>query len=444
MAAAEINFDGLVGNTHNYAGLAYGNVASTQNQQSQSQPKAAALQGLKKMQSLMKLGLRQGVLPPQERPHLPSLRAKGFQGTDEAILSQVLKTQPQLLAQCSSAASMWTANAATMSPSVDTMDGKVHLTPANLITNFHRRIETPVTARILKAVFPPGKYFVHHPPLSTESHLGDEGAANHGRMARDHKSSGLEIFVYGKNWADHHAPTPQRYPARQSLEASQIIAQSHQVRDSIFVQQNPAAIDLGVFHNDVIAVCNQNLLFYHEEAFLDADRLVKKIREFLEGAEILHCVPSSALALKDAVQSYLFNSQLLTLPNGKQALISPLECQENPRVAAYLSQSIGKGMGIDEVHFMDVRQSMRNGGGPACLRFRAALQDPEIQAVNAHCLMDDTKIKTLSRWVEKFYRESLTPEDLADPQLLRENRESLDELTQILKLGSVYDFQRSS
>ena len=74
----ETNFDGLVGPTHSYAGLSYGNVASARNQGAAGNPRKAALQGLAKMEAVAALGLVQGVLPPHERPHVPTLRALGF------------------------------------------------------------------------------------------------------------------------------------------------------------------------------------------------------------------------------------------------------------------------------------------------------------------------------------------------------------------------------
>ena len=139
--AREANFDGLVGPTHNYAGLSWGNVASKSNVSAVSNPKEAALQGLAKMKQLADRGYVQGVLPPHERPHLPTLRALGFSGNDADVLAQVLKKSPDLLAAVSSAAAMWTANAATVSPSADTRDRRVHFTPANLSAKFHRSIE---------------------------------------------------------------------------------------------------------------------------------------------------------------------------------------------------------------------------------------------------------------------------------------------------------------
>src|ERR1044072_3846641 len=112
----QVNFDGIVGPTHNYAGLSYGNVASMTNKSSVSHPRQAALEGLAKMKFLHDLGLKQAVLPPPERPHRPTLRARGYEGDDAATLAKVAKEDPQLLAKVSSASAMWAANAATVSP----------------------------------------------------------------------------------------------------------------------------------------------------------------------------------------------------------------------------------------------------------------------------------------------------------------------------------------
>src|SRR5262245_53014556 len=150
MRSSEVNFDGIVGPTHNYAGLSYGNIASLKSKLTVSNPRQAALEGLEKMKFLMDLGVQQAVLPPHERPHLPTLRALGYSGSDAEILSKVQKDDPVLLTACSSASAMWAANAATVSPSADSSDRRVHFTPANLVTQFHRSIEPSMTARVLR------------------------------------------------------------------------------------------------------------------------------------------------------------------------------------------------------------------------------------------------------------------------------------------------------
>ncbi len=447
MKAVEANFDGLVGPTHNYAGLSYGNLASSVHRASPSNPKAAALQGLEKMQALADLGLVQGVLAPQERPDLYTLRRLGFYGSDAEILAQAAKQAPRLLANCCSASSMWSANAATVSPSADTEDGRVHLTPANLISKLHRSIEADTTGRILQATFR-GEQFVHHQVLPPSELLGDEGAANHSRLCRDYADPGIELFVYGRSAFDPERPAPQRFPARQTLEASAAIVRKHRLPPQrvLLVQQNPAVIDQGVFHNDVIAVTNRNLLFCHAQAFLDQARVISRLDDALEGRLRLIQVETEEVSVADAVASYLFNSQLLSVAEGtlgeSTLLVVPTECRDNPRVWTCLQRLQREDSGIDRVQVFDLRQSMANGGGPACLRLRVVLTAAELAAVNPHTLLTPLLYRRLRAWVDKHYRDRLQEADLADPQLLQESRQALDELTQILQLGAIYPFQR--
>ncbi len=440
----EANFDGLVGPTHNYAGLSFGNVASYSNAAQASNPKSAAKQGLKKAKSLADLGMIQGVLAPQERPDLYSLRRMGFSGSDAEVLNQAAKHAPALLNACCSASSMWTANAATVSPSADTRDGKVHFTPANLVDKLHRSIEPITTGNILKATFKDERFFKHHQHLPEHASFGDEGAANHTRLCNDYGHSGVELFVYGQEATNPNAIKPTKFPARQTLEASQAVARLHQLDDesSVFIQQNPHVIDQGVFHNDVISVGNQNVLFYHEQAFLNTDAKFEEIRRKMNAYVHFVKVSTEQVSINDAVKSYLFNTQIITLPNGDMAIIAPTNCQENPAVFAYLNELVTLGTPIKQVQYYDVKQSMQNGGGPACLRLRVAMSELEVSAVNQHTLMNDALFNKLNVWVDKHYRDSLEVKDLADPQLIIESRTALDELTQILKLGSVYQFQK--
>ena len=97
---------------------------------------------------------------------------------------------------------------------------------------------------------------------------------------------------------------------------------------------------------------------------------------------------------------------------------------------------------MTEVRYLDVRESMRNGGGPACLRLRVPMTDAEAAALGASVLFTEALDAALTKWVQAHYRDRLLPSDLADPALAREGLAALDELTRILGLGSVYDFQR--
>lgn len=446
MKYVEANFDGLVGPTHNYAGLSYGNVASKSNAQGVSNPKQAALQGLAKMKALSDMGMTQGVLAPQERPDISALRRIGFSGTDAQVMASAYKQAPHLyLANCS-ASSMWTANAATVSPSADTGDGKVHFTPANLTNKYHRSLEPEVTGGILKAVFNEGEYFTHHKHLPDNDHFGDEGAANHTRFCQDYGDPGLELFVYGKYAFDNSKLMPQKFPARQTYEASEAVVRLHGLADinHVYAQQNPDVIDQGVFHNDVIAVGNQNVLFYHDQAFLDTQSLQSEILQKYQGDKFHFIeVPSAQVSVADAVKSYLFNTQLISRKKGEMSIIAPLECQENTAVNNYLSQLLEMDNPINDVQFFDVKQSMKNGGGPACLRLRVALSQQELAASNQSCLINDKTYSSLCAWVNKHYRDRLTADDLATHEVLVESRTALDELTQLLNLGSVYPFQKN-
>ncbi|OAN11133.1 succinylarginine dihydrolase [Photobacterium jeanii] len=444
MKAYEANFDGLVGPTHNYSGLSFGNVASAKNEAAPSNPKQAAKQGLAKMKALADLGLVQGVLAPQERPDIFTLRRLGFSGSDSEVIAKAAKQAPKVLAACCSASSMWTANAATVSPSADTADGKVHFTPANLTNKFHRSIEHETTGRILQATFADSRYFTHHPALPSVEHFGDEGAANHTRFCHEYGELGVEFFVYGRHAFDASQPAPSLFPARHTYEACEAVARLHQLREDhvVLAQQNPAVIDQGVFHNDVIAVGNRDVLFCHQQAFLAQEQVYQSLREKMgQGFKIIE-VPTDSVSIDDAVSSYLFNSQLLNLPSGETVLILPDECRQNEAVWQYVQSMLAQKVGIDSVKVFDLKQSMANGGGPACLRLRVVLNEQERAAVNPATLMNDELFERLNTWVDFHYRDELREVDLADPQLLIESRTALDELTQILQLGSVYPFQQ--
>lgn len=441
----EVNFDGLVGPTHHYAGLSFGNEASARNRHQPANPRLAARQGLDKMKALADAGFVQGVLPPHERPHLPWLRRLGFYGSDAQVLSSVAASHPELLASLSSASAMWVANAATVSPSVDSLDGKVHFTAANLNNKFHRAIEADTTSAVLAAVFNHAHYFQHHPALPAQAMFSDEGAANHNRLG-SYQQPGMQLFVYGKRAAGGE-PEPQHYPARQTLEASQAVARLHQLDPlrCMFARQDAGVIDQGVFHNDVIAVSNERVLFYHQHAFADAPALLARLQRAMERLdqpfEPIE-VPAARVTVQAAVNSYLFNSQLLSRDDGRMTIVVPEEVRQDPAVWDYLNDVIGQGGALDRVQVFDLRESMRNGGGPACLRLRVLLTASELQAVNPGALLTEQRYHQLREWIDRHYRDRLTLADLADPLLLDEVRTALDQLTQIMNLGAIYPFQQ--
>jgi succinylarginine dihydrolase len=443
LSGAEINLDGLVGPTHTYAGLSFGNLASAANRDQTANPREAALQGISKMRRLAALGLPQGVLPPQERPDIAWLRSLGFQGDDGAVWLAALAEEPGLARHALAASAMWTANAATVSPSADCADGRLHLSVANLAAMLHRALEPEQTGRALRAVFADPSHFKVHPALTCHPALGDEGGANHMRLAPGPDRPGLEMFVYGRAAGD----AVEGFPARQTLEASRAIARRHRLDPArtVFVRQSRAAIAAGAFHNDVVAVAHEHVLFYHEAAFegtawreavrRQADGLVEPV--FVE-------VPAAAVSLGEAVRSYLFNAQLVRPPgDNAMTLIVPEEARETPAVWRYLEDVVGSGGPIGAVVALDLRQSMRNGGGPACLRLRVQANAAERAAMAQGFLVTDALADRLETWVRRRYRDRLAPADLADPALPAEIQEALDELTAILPLGPrFYPFQR--
>lgn len=395
MSLTEINFDGIVGPSHNYAGLSLGNIASASNAGDTSYPRAAALQGLGKMRHNLSLGLTQGFLLPLPRPNSGFLSAIGADGSEDR----------RLLAAAWSASSMWTANAATVSPAPDTADGRCHLTVANLSTMPHRSIEWLDTVRQLRLAFANAAHFAVHDAVP--ACFGDEGAANHMRMGSAHDSAGLEIFVYGK--------TGGAFPARQHEQASRAVARLHGLDPSrtLFVEQNPEAIAAGAFHNDVVAVANERVLFTHELAFADPEGTYAAIRAALPEAEIV-VVPAAAVSLAAAIKSYLFNAQLLTLPSGEMGLVIPFEAWEHPEVRAWLDSMLASNGPIRRVLPVDVRQSMANGGGPACLRLRV-VADPA--TVDPRFLLDEEKIARLEAVVAAHWPEAINPAQLGTPAL---------------------------
>ena len=443
-AALELNLDGLVGPTHHYGGLGLGNVASQRHRHEVSDPRGAALEGIAKMRLLVALGIPQAVLPPQERPLASALRRLGFAGDDAGVLAAAAREAPELLSAAASTSSMWAANAASVSPAADTADGRVHLTPANLVSQFHRSLEPPATAAVLQRIFPDRGGFAHHAPLPAALPFADEGAANQMRLCPAHGEAGIEVFVFGRDGE----PRPGgRDTARQALAASAAVARLHGLATDrrFFLCQSAAAIDAGVFHNDVIAVANENVLLVHERAYADGTAALDALRAAYArtcgpGLAVIE-VPERAVSLADAVETYLFNSQLVTLPAGGMALVCPAECRSHAATSRWLDALGATGGPITAVHPVEVRQSMRNGGGPACLRLRVVLPPAALAAMHPGVRATPARLDALETWVRRHYRDRLALADLADPDLLDESRRALDELTGILDLPGLYSFQ---
>ncbi|MFN3475169.1 MAG: N-succinylarginine dihydrolase [Blastomonas sp.] len=392
----EINFDGIIGPSHNYAGLSLGNIASASNAGAVSEPRAAALQGVAKMRANIALGLAQGFFLPLDRPNT---------GWLESLGCDIASAEPHMRAAAFSASSMWAANAATVSPAQDTADGRCHLTVANLVTMPHRSHEWTGTLAQLRLAFADTRHFAVHGPVPAP--FGDEGAANHMRLCNGHDGAGVEIFVYGK------AGGP--FPARQNIEAGKAIARRHGLaRDrALFIQQSETAIAAGAFHNDVVAVANETVLFTHEQAFEDRGGAYAAIRDVFPSVQIVE-VPASAVSLADAIKSYLFNAQLVSLPEGGHALVLPSESQEVTVVWQWLEAMVAGNGPIRRLVPVNVRQSMANGGGPACLRLRV-VADPA--TVDPRFIATPQKLELVEQVIASHWPERIAPSDLAEPGL---------------------------
>ena len=411
----EINFDGIVGPSHNYAGLSLGNIASASHKGSASYPRAAALQGVAKMRANMERGLAKGFLLPLPRPNFALLDDLAVDGTSDRAL----------LAAAWSASSMWTANAATVSPAPDTADGRCHLTPANLVTMLHRGQEWRDTQAQLKLAFGDTRHFAVYDAVPPS--FGDEGAANHMRLCESHGQPGVEVFVYGRPGG--------RFPARQHEQASRAVARKHGLDPArcVFIEQNPAAIEAGAFHNDVVAVANQTVLFTHEQAFADRKDAYEAMHAAFPALHVVE-VPASAVSLEEAIRTYLFNAQLVSLPSGEMALVVPSECQESASVWAWCERMLASNGPIRQVIPVDVRQSMANGGGPACLRLRV-VADPA--TVDARFLLDEAKAQRIESVIAQAWPERIEPEEIGSEKLAKTVIEAREALLAVLSLDEL-------
>ena len=321
---------------------------------------------------------------------------------------------------------------------MDNIDNAIHITVANLNSMMHRSIEPKFTYKMLKRIL--NKKVNINKSLLNLPNIGDEGAANHIRIAERHNVPGYQIFVYSSENISH-AKTIER----QSLIGSKLIARKNCVEDQrvFYLQQSNRAIRYGSFHNDIVSTANENIFIYHEEAFESTQELkvilakLKKLVPNFKPIKILN----SEIDLQTIVSSYLLNSQLISLPSGGMMFLLPSEVKQYPNCMQWL-EKISAEEEIKKIKFIDVKQSMRNGGGPACLRLRMIFNENEISSVNKNFLLDDNKIDLLTNLIENKYRDRLQPDDLLDPNLADESLEILDALTKIFKTGSIYNFQK--
>ena len=411
----EINFDGIVGPTHNYAGLSLGNLASSRNAGEVSQPRAAALQGIEKMRATLALGLAQGLLVPHPRPDRAWLSELG---------TSIEEVDEVLAANAMSASAMWAANAATVSPGADTTDGRCHLTVANLRSMPHRSHEWPATLAQLRIAFSSEHFRVHSPVPPA---FGDEGAANHMRLTSAHGEPGVEVFVFGVSGGG--------FPARQHFEASKAVARLNKVDPDrvLFAQQSEEAIAAGAFHNDVVAVANERVLFAHELAFADKAALLAALEARVPGFEYVE-VPAVEVPLDDAIRSYLFNAQLVTTPDEQPTLIVPTEARDTPAVWRWIERHVAGNGPIRNVEVVDVRQSMANGGGPACLRLRVVADEA---AVDPRFIVDVSKLDELAKVIEDHWPEEIHHSDLQQPTLIADVERARARLLDALNLSEL-------
>ncbi|MCY2983790.1 MAG: N-succinylarginine dihydrolase [Planctomycetota bacterium] len=416
----EINIDGMIGPTHHFGGLGVGNIASHASQNQISNPREAALEGLAKMERVAGLGVAQYYLPPPTRPNWQWLETIGYSGDRRDLLRRCYDESPRLLSAAYSSAFMWTANAATVAPASDTSDGRLHLVPSNLCSNLHRGQEAAERRDQLRQMFREVPNCDVHEPLPSVWALRDEGAANHMRLCGPDGQKAIHLFVYGQSDESMSA----KFFSRQSEQAARSVARRMSLRDDdcVFVQQTAQAIDAGVFHNDVIAMSNGGVMIYHELAFENSDSTIECINQKFErktGANLFcRSVNDSELPIAEAVRSYLFNSQLISVENenagGDMELICPTNCCDSSAVSNLLRGWIEEaGNPIRGVRYMPLGQSMKNGGGPACLRLRVMLSPTQLKEVDDRFMVTEERLIKLRTEVNNWYPGSIELSDLA-------------------------------
>jgi succinylarginine dihydrolase len=434
----EVNFDGIPGPTHLFAGLSKGNIASQINSGKISSPKKAALQSLEKINTIYRLGIKQAIVPPHRKPNITPLSVYGFQGSLQEQLKQAHDTDPKLFAGLYSSSNMWTANAATVSPSPDTQSGKLQLTIANLKSNFHRSLESFKTYDIFRKIFSSVLISVHSPLPGLSP---DEGAANHLRFCEDYGQEGLEVFVFSFG-VKEELPRTKLFDPRQSREASLEVIRKHEIKHSLTIFQNPEAIDAGVFHNDVISTGNKNFFFYHEKSFFKNSETIQNIsneyKKITNKDLILLEVKEKELSLNNAVSSYLFNSQILS-PEGKEGMIlfAPKECERFEKVRKYINKIIlDPANPLTEVIYFDLNESMQNGGGPACLRLRIVMNEAQLKDINQSLMFNDALYKKLKQLIEENYPDELKLEDLTKPEIVEKISICFDKYEEIFNINT--------
>lgn len=447
----EINVDAIVGPSHHFGGLGVGNVASLEHQLQPSNPRQAALEGLNKAKLLHDSGLTQLLLPPPPRPRLDWLAQVGFGVESVGPLQEQLvaayQQAPRALSAAFSSSFMWAANAATFAPSCDTSDGKLHLTPANLISSWHRGVESLERTEQFRMLFASLPNVQVHDALPAIFPLRDEGAANHMRLSDPGGAKGLHVFVHGSDESAGSA-NAQCFLPRHTRAASESLARLHKLdpERTFFLHQHPKAVDAGVFHNDVIAMSHLGLLVHHEFAFMDADEDLDR----LEQQYAKHCgqdlqrivIRQQDLSLEDAVRSYLFNSQLALVDGADKnpgdpamQIICPRQCETIPSAKNVLQALIDDpGVPIQRVRFVDLNESMANGGGPACVRLRMSLTTEEQGQLDRRFCLDEQLYERLSAAIEQSYPDHVTLKVLSEPQFCEQVERATSAIYQAMHL----------
>ena len=453
MTLLEIQVDRIVGPTHHFGGLGVGNLASQQYAGQTSNPAAAALQGLEKMQLVASLGVVQAIVPPQPRPAFDLLRSLGFQGSDAEVLRRAAGEAPGLLSAAASSSAMWTANAATATPGIDTAGidtagrgasgaAAATLTVANLVASLHRAIE-PSQTRVELAELLGGDgsrvsvshRFRVHGPLPGGSAMRDEGAANHMRLGTTANRPGINVFVYGDG-----APEPKHHRPRQSRAASEAVARLHELPadNTFFLRQHPSAIDAGAFHNDVVAMSHHGLLIHHESAFDDDATLNRLVTRYaaLTGESLCRIeVSEHELSLADAVKTYLFNSQIVSPPDRTDppVIVCTSHVRANESADALVQRWCRQGV-FSEVHYVDLTQSMSGGGGPACLRLRIPwVAEPDAARDAISSPWTESLGQRLKEVIGQHYETTLTLQDLARVEFHQEAQNAQRQVARLLR-----------
>ncbi|SEI00219.1 succinylarginine dihydrolase [Rheinheimera pacifica] len=426
MSDLQLNISELPGPTFMYSGLSKDNVASVQNKHLVANPLKFAQLSLQRMRLLLDEGVPQVIFPPHRRPDMQALEVCGFTGDMSHMISSADKFSNGYLESLLAASSVWTANAATVTPSADSEDGKVHITTANLNSHYHRSIEASQTHAKLARLFSDDKFFCLHQALPGHSRFSDEGAANHMRFHVEAENRGLNVFVYSND-----PDNPEFVQGRQTLWASKAICQLHALPDSkvLLQKQSKEAISRGIFHNDIISMNSHDLLVFHQQAYEDHESLIEKLM-----AQGICCVEIKAeeFSLEHALKTYFFNSEFISGKDGGLVLVMSKSCQHDAKVQVQLDRIQTAYSKEIKTMYVDLDDSLRNGGGPACLRLRVQLNQEQFSAIPSQFLLTQNKLEALQEVVTRFYRESLSYEDVLTEIFQRNLQPVYTKLEQIL------------